>query len=214
MLGTAGYYTYRLGGVEARYESALLAERVGQLTDAVGQLEQGRARLESELAAANQRASDWQARYERDVPTTDLKPLFDTVRAKLDAGVESARLAFVLGAIENQRACDETPSSKRFLVQTPLSTGVGASVGFANNAITVTGEGRSAIDAEGNPEARFDPAEPVTIRFALLGGRTAEIAGVLPLHRSIVEGGYEYRFSIVPGDAGFALITGDRCGFP
>ena len=104
--------------------------------------------------------------------------------------------------------------TRRFLLQTPLYNGANRSVSFANNTVTVEGEGESARDSDGKPEAWYDPAKPVRIRFTMIGGETSEVSGKLPLHHSVVADGAEQRFSVVAGERGFVEIVGDRCRFP
>ena len=70
------------------------------------------------------------------------------------------------------------------------------------------------FNAEGKPEAWYDPAKPVAITFTKLGGSSEKIEGVLPLHKSVVFGGDEYRFSILSGKQSFVTISATRCNFP
>jgi hypothetical protein len=74
--------------------------------------------------------------------------------------------------------------------------------------------GARARDAAGNPQAWFDPSQPVTVRLARLGGKSLDATGALPLHRSMVDGDREYRLSIVAAPRGFAQVTLERCRFP
>ncbi len=86
---------------------------------------------------------------------------------------------------------------------------------FADNAITVIGEGEPAVNAANQPEAWFDPAKPLTVHFSRLGGQTSKATAKLPLHHSVVLGKYEYRFTVTAGNTrGFVNVTADRCTFP
>jgi hypothetical protein len=95
-----------------------------------------------------------------------------------------------------------------------LHRGANDSVSFADNAITVTAEGRSATTAEGAPEAWFDAGQPIKVRFVLIGGRSEEVSGVLPLHHALVAGDYEHRFTVLGGDRGFIRVAAERCKYP
>ena len=99
-------------------------------------------------------------------------------------------------------------------MQTPLSQGPASSVSFANGLIYVSGDGTSAKDEGGNAEAWYDPAQPVTLRFTAVGGEAQKIAGLLPLHHSVVVGSAELRFSVVAGARGFAQVAADSCRYP
>ena len=50
--------------------------------------------------------------------------------------------------------------------------------------------------------------------FTQLGGKSVKAEGTLPLHRSIVAGDNEYRFTFLPGARGFLSVTADRCDYP
>ena len=140
--------------------------------------------------------------------------MFDAVRERLDGGVEESRLAFVIGAAKNERDCTATPVTRRFVVKTPIYDGPNDSVSFAQSTITVAAEGRSATDEAGNPEAWFDPVLPITLSFTEIGGKRAEIKGVLPLHHAMVRGDTEYRFTVVRGDRAFVDVTAEGCAYP
>jgi hypothetical protein len=114
-----------------------------------------------------------------------------------------------------ERTCDQGPVTKRFIVQTPLSTGAGGSVSFAQGRITVTAQGESATNAQGQPEAWYDPAEPLQATFARVGGANETVEGELPIHHSVVIGEYEHRFTMTESDSrAFALVTWERCEYP
>ncbi|MEX0814965.1 MAG: hypothetical protein WD014_04750 [Dongiaceae bacterium] len=214
LIVAAGLVAYQSGSTLAGREEARLRQEAARLTEENAALQRRNAELQSAAAAAAAEAGTWRQRYEREAATGDVKALLDLAQRKLAAGVEPARLAFVIEAAQNDAACDETPVTKRFIVKTALSGGANDAVGFADNAITVTAEGRAATDAAGKPEAWFDPAQPVTLRFARLGGGVSEVSGALPLHHSLAIAGAEYRFTVVAGARGFAAVTGDRCRFP
>ncbi len=115
---------------------------------------------------------------------------------------------------QSYRDCKGEPATRRFLVKTPIYQGANDSVNFAANTITVTASGVSATDDAGNPEAWFDPALPITVQFAELGGGQSDVQGILPLHHSLVINDREHKFSIVAGARGFANVTGDECRYP
>jgi len=160
--------------------------------------------VEEQLRAAQQQVQDG-------VPSGPLAELLAEVRKKLEAGVQFERLKFLIDAAAIGPSCDDTPATKRFMVQTPLFSGTNDSAGFADGAITVTARGASKSNAQGQVEAWFDPGQPVTLTFARLGGAATEVSGRLPLYAAVVVGDSEHRFSAVSGPQGFVQVTGTRC---
>jgi hypothetical protein len=213
-LVAVGYYGFDSGRDLARLDTSRLEGAVADLEGTIVGLEAERDALAARLAEAEAALSASEARYARDVPEGEVKDLAVLVATRIADGIDPERLAFVLREVRRARACDPSPQTKRFLVQTPLSTGVGASVGFGDGSVTVTGTGESALDAGGNPLAQYDPAKPITLRFTTLDGRASEATGPLPLHHSLVDGASEYRFAALAGENGFVSVTAERCAFP
>lgn len=210
----AGIYAYRTGSKLAELDVTELRQEVDQLTVTVNTLTSENDSLERELAAAKRQSADWQSRYEREVPTGEIKQLTDMVGEKVRDGVAIDRLAFLIDAADAIGACDNQPVTKRFIVPTPLYDGANSWIGFAESTVTVTALGQSAVNENGQPEGWFDPGQPVTLKFSQLGGEASEITGKLPLHHSVLVGDSEYRFTAVEGDRGFINVTADRCKFP
>jgi hypothetical protein len=210
----AGVYAYDLGNRLARQDVARLEAELVAARDERGAAEAERDAADQARAAAEAATRTWQSRHAAEVPTGELAELAAIVGRRLGEGMDAERLAFVIERASAVRDCPKGPQTKRFLVQTPLSDGAGAAVGFAEGTVTVSGTGASAKDATGNPLARFDPTQPVTLRFTLIDGTVSEAAGVLPLNHSVVAGTNEHRFSVIAGDGGFASVTGETCRFP
>ena len=210
----AGLFSYESGSRLAERETIRLKEQIAELSTTIATFEAENRDLKSAVAVAENRMDDWRQRYQRDVPTGEVKEIYDLARQKLSDGVAPARLSFVIGAARNVKDCGEGLATKRFIVPTSLYKGANDTVSFGNNQITVTAEGRSARDGAGNLEARYDPAQPLTVRFTLTGGKSTEITGLLPLHHSIVVGDSEFRFTMIGGAPGFVKVTGGRCSYP
>ncbi len=202
-----GYIAYDSG-------TALARRDVVRLEDQLAKLEAENTGLKADVEAALELEKAIEKQYGRKVPPGKAKELVNLVRERLAAGVSLDRLAFVIGAAQNEDRCDDEASTKRFIVQTQLGEGANDTVSFASNRIVVTASGTAAIDASGNPEAWFNPAEPIAIQFAVAGGATSDASGILPLHPSVVLGGSEYRFNLVAGARGFINVTGLRCAYP
>lgn len=144
-----------------------------------------------------------------------LQTLTGLLQQKLAEGVEAARLQSVIQSIGRERSCAEEAVSRRFVVRTPLRVDeANDSVTFAGNAIAVTAEGAVPPDAQGRARLRFDPAQPVTVRFTVRGGATSEVRGVLPLEHSVVLGDREHLFTAEPGEPGFLRVTDRVCAYP
>jgi len=210
-----GVAAYRTGTVLAKREVTVLQAEVGRLSADLAAIRDENARLQQQTDAAMLAESQWKERYETEVPTGKARELFALVKEQIAKGADPARVEFLIAAAARERSCDTDAVTKRFLVRTPISVGASDAVTMAGGAIIVTAQGESATDAEGNPEAWFDTAKPLTARFAEPGGAATEASGLLPLHHSVVRGDREYRFSIVAAERqGFAYVTGDSCAFP
>lgn len=214
LIVAAGTYAYLSGKELSQGEVNTLKGKIAALEADAANLEQKNAALQTEISGERARAEEWRQRYTREVPSGDLKDLFDLTQQKIESGVSVDRLKFVVGAAENRESCDEDPVTKRFVVQTPLHSGANGFVAFADSTITVTAVGDPARDSLGNPEAWFDPAEPITVRIVHIGGKAEEVTGKLPLNPSVVFGDSEHRFSIVSGSRGFVQVTATRCDYP
>jgi hypothetical protein len=177
-------------------------------------------RLRDELAQAALSVStaqmaldDLQRRYDAEVPDGVVARLLERVEGQLRAGIDPERLAFLIGAAGQEAGCVEAPVTKRFRPHTPITTDPVSAVRFGDR-ITVTASAESALDANGQPEAWYDPAKPVQLVFRTLDGRERRVEGALPLaHRMLVDG-LEYRFSAIAGPTSFVELTGQACPFP
>lgn len=212
VLGVASYWT---GSKLAVSEVTRLERKVEELEKNVTELSERNAALQTETAAARKSQAEWQARYEAEVPTGKSKELLALIEGQISKGADPERVAFLVGTAANERSCESGLQTKRFLLRTSLYAGANDSVSFANNAIIVTGEGELSTNAEGKPEAWFDPAQPVKLYFVQPGGKRSEASGVLPLHHSVVRGDSEYRFTVLASESqGFISVTAERCAFP
>lgn len=215
MIAGLGVVSYQTGAKIAQGRVGGLEEEITRLSTRERDLGERAARLEVELAAARAELARWQARYQADVPTGKARELLALTGDLLDKGVPPERIGMMIKAAGRKLDCVGEPATRRFLVRTPLYRGANDAVTFADNAITVTAAGASAKDANGNPEAWFDPAQPVTVSFVGLGGEPSKVSGLLPLHHAMVWNGAEYRFSIIATDRrGFVNASADRCTLP
>jgi FtsZ-binding cell division protein ZapB len=214
-IATAGVFAYRTGTGLAERKVTTLSREIVTLSDKAAALQQQNTELRANEILLEERLRDAQLRYEKDVPAGRMAALLGQMQDKLDKGVEMARLEFLIASADNPRECETVPATKRFLVQTPLYSGANDSVSYAKGTITVTAQGESAVSAAGQVEAWYDPAKPVTARFTAIGGRVKSESGTLPIYATVVEGDYEYRFTMVAaGTRGFVQVTGDRCKYP
>lgn len=214
IIGIAGFYAYQIGSNLAQKDVRDLEATLAKLSKTVVGLKRENARLRTQAMKVTARQRKLTERFRRELPPENTRALIAKLKERLDAGVGEDRLAFVIGAAEKLRSCEGAPVTRRFIVKTPIYEGANDSVSFAENTITVTAEGVSEKNPEGKPEAWFDPARPVTTRFAQIGGKVSEVAGLLPLHHSVVIDSTEHKFSVIKGARGFVKITGDRCRYP
>lgn len=215
VLCAIGYYAYEAGTRLAMRDTTELRQQVTDLTTRLAGVQRDKDQLQRDLAAATGQAEDLRKRYESDVPTGAISELLRVMRTKLAAGVKPERIAGVINAVENTRSCDDKPTSKRFVVRINAQRPTNDTASFADRLITVSAAGSAATDAEGRPQAWFDPAKPLTVNFTRIGGESSAASGVLPLQHSVVLGDTEHRFVVTPGDArGFLLVTSDSCKYP
>jgi len=209
------YLAYEAGSNLSQHRIADLRAEVNRLAAAEAQLQRENTRLEAVAETARRHAEGWQQRYEHEVPKGTPAQLLALLQRQLDGGVTQERLVMMIDAAGETAACSGEPVSKRFLVRTPLHEGANDAVSFASNAITVTARGQSMVNANGDPEAWFDPDRPVEIQFIELGGEQSEAAGLLPLHHAIRLSDQEYRFTVVAGESrGFVMVTAASCALP
>jgi hypothetical protein len=213
ILAGSAYAVYAAGAHMAERDVTHLERDKAALSQRISQLEDQATQLQADAANAAMREQQWRQRYEREVPTGAGKELTALLQRRLSEGIRADRLELAIQGAVNQPACENKPVTKRFIVRTPLHAGGNDTVGFADNAITVTAQGAGSKDGEGRPRSAFDPSQPVTVSFTLLGGRkVVEANGVLPLHQSVPTETGEYRFSVMPAETpGLVLVSGDRC---
>ncbi len=164
-------------------------------------------------AQAGQAFEELRRRYALDVPQGDLSSLLERVEAQLQAGVDPARLAFLIDAASSPASCDGQAVTKRFMPRTPISAGQVSFVRF-DDRIMVTGTGQSTRNPDGLAEAWYDPAHPIRLEFRTLDGAVTNVDGVLPLNHGMVIDGREYRFSIVAGERWFVEVSAQSCALP
>lgn len=215
-LGAGAIFTYAAGQETAKIEVGNLLAEVDRLKETVATLKSRDGDLATSFESARVEADRWKSRFESEIPNGEVQDLLAKVRRQIESGVRPERLALLIQAAERASKCAATPVSKRFIVRTSLTaSGVSDSVTFADNAITVTASGVSALSAGGKAEARFDPAKPITLSFVHLGGGKEEVQGVLPLSHTVALKGEEIRVSAVPGEtSGFLRVTAERCEPP
>lgn len=207
----AGAYAYQTGSRLAARNLASLEEQLAQATSKAAVLD---AQLQAQREQAKASIDAWRERYERDVPTGELKGLLELVRRKIDTGLTPDRLRFILEHMENKQDCDPDLQRRRLLVETPLSRGSRQPAAFASDSVSISLAGTPARDDSGNPEAWFDPSQPVTVRLTTRDGEASEATGPLPLQAALVAGDRVYHFSIGASIRGFAEVSMQRCRFP
>jgi hypothetical protein len=218
LLGVAGVAA--VGGYGYQVGVAANQAWTGRLEADLQRFQEDNLSLRDELAQTALSASGAQTalealrrRYAVEVPDGEVANLLEQIEEQLRAGVDAERLAFLIDAAGQEAGCAEVPVTKRFQPATPITPGAVSAVRFGDR-ITVTATAESALDANGQPEAWYDPARPVQLVFRTLDGREMTVDGALPLaHRMLVDG-LEYRFSAIAGPTSFVEITGQACPFP
>ena len=210
---TAALFSYQMGVEQLKGRDAALREEVSTLSMRNAELELLAQQMKTAARKAEAHASEMAARLAREVPTGERAHILDLVTKRLAAGVQADRLAFVIEHAENPRNC-KGAESKRFVVATPLLKSGVRGVVFAGGAVSITGEGVSARNAQRDPESWYDPGQPVVLRVTLMNGKSETVEGLLPLHHNMVSEGVEYRFVFAAGARSYIDATVDRCPFP
>ncbi|MAU40349.1 MAG: hypothetical protein CMF31_01890 [Kordiimonas sp.] len=198
-----GYFAWNTGSKIARLDIDLLNERYTKLQlDYEG--------LQLELGKSQARVQE----LEKRVPDERSQSLLTLINKRLDEGLPSQRLAQVIATLSPTQKCEDTSQLKRFIVPTAILTTGSGVVSFEKGLLTVSGKGRPSLNAEGKPEAWYDPAQDVDISFTLPGGETQKISGTLPLHHTVILGDTEYRFTLSAGNRSFMAVALLKCSYP
>ncbi len=199
----AGVYAWQTASNLARREVIDLAARNEQLESDV-------ERLQAEVTEGKAR----EALLEEQIPNEAETRLLEAVRRRAAEGVSFERMSEVIAAVTPTQNCDNEPTSRRFQVATGIAGNESSSASFANNTVTVRASGQPVLDAEGRPEAWYDPAKPVTVIVTHVSGATSRAEGVLPLQHAMAVGDNQFRFQFSAGARGFVTATMDRCDYP
>ena len=216
VLFTVAIFAYQIGVEETKGRAAILRDQLNQLEaesaadrSAAVRAEAEVARAESAQQLAEQALEDLRAQ----IPTGDLQRLTTLIESKLADGIPPERLTFRIESASLARECTGT-EAKRFILSTPAYSGPNTSVTFAEGRITVAGDGENALSVNDGVLGWFDPEKDVTISFTLIGGEQSIVAGILPLHHSVLLGNEEFRFTVVADEQSLVRVTTDRCALP
>jgi len=204
-----GFWMGRQYGAESVVS---LKNQVQTLTQQNGTLQDSVTELRAEAQTANTRYEQLKQEYNEQIPEGPMRDITSLIREQLKQGMDPERLSFVVRSARPPTGCTE-PETKRFVLSTPASTGPESSMSVADGTVTITGSGTSAVNSGGNPEAWFDPAQPVAIRFKA-GALSETKNGTLPLRHSVVVEGREYRFTVEEGSRSFVRVVYDSCAYP
>ena len=213
VVGSLCGVAYWWGAENVRSSEVAYKQQAVNLKEERKGLEQTITSLRSEVQSTQVRYKQLETKYHQEVPTGEFKQLTDLVKKQLDAGIKAERMLFVIEAARPPRNCSDSVT-KRFVMNTPVYRGPHGNVAFGKGTITVTGEGVSAVNANGNPEAWYDSGKPVSISFVQIGGKEIVKSGLLPIQHSMVVGNREYRFTVARGERSFISVTSDSCDYP
>lgn len=211
-VGAVFMFAYQFGERQMAARVNQRMDEVQALTGERDNLHQQVVDLQAAAVVDQQKISELEARYREQIPDDTIAALIKLMRERITAGVSTDRMSSILAAASNPRSC-RGRDNKRFLLSTSLNQGRDNSATFGAGAVTVSGEGKTFTNAEGKPEAWYDPDKPVSMKFRLIGGRVSVAEGNLPLQHSIIDDAIEYRFTIEAGPRGFVSVTGDQCDY-
>lgn len=208
----SAFIGFWLGGQSAAEQVIKLRNQNETLKTEHDSLQDTVTELRAEAQTANTRYEQVKREYSELIPEGPMQDLVALVRSQLDKGMDPQRLAFFIRSARPPTDCRD-PDTKRFVVSTPAYNGPDSIAAVADGQVRVSAEGSSARNAQGKPEAWFDPAQSVTVTFNTPTGKDVK-KGVLPIQHSVVAGGREYRFTIEEGSRSFAKVVFDSCAYP
>ena len=147
-----GVVAYLVGNNLAEREVSRLRAANVELGERLADQSQRGNRLQAIADTAQSRERQWRSRYSQEVPTGAIKVLVSQIQTHLANGADPQRIELFVKAAARPPVCDNTPTTKRFLVRTRLYAGPNDSVNFAGNALTVTARGEAALSIDGNPK--------------------------------------------------------------
>lgn len=208
----SGGLGFWLGGQSAQEQIIRLKAQNVSLSSEYEQMQDNLTQLRAEAQTANTRFEQVKQEYSELIPEGPMQELTTLLRAQLEKGMDPQRLAFFIRSARPPTGCVE-PEVKRFVVSTPAYKGPESIVTVADGAVTIKGTGTSARNDKGQPEAWYDPAQPVSLVFQSPNGSDKK-RGTLPIQHSVVAGNREYRFTIEEGSRSFAKVIYDSCSYP
>lgn len=200
LCGGVGYYAYEIG-VSVSQEEALVWK--SRHDTQAAENEQLKIELGQDKATVDQ--------LSQLLPNDEIRSLLAVVTARANEGVDIARMETIIGGISKDANCAAEAVTRRFMIITPVSTDNASTASFYRGLITLSGNGSPTLNESGAPEAWFDPTKEITVSFMMPGGDQQEITGTLPLYKSVITGGSEYRFSLIAGRTSFVDASVQQC---
>ncbi len=213
VLGLAFGMGFWLGNQNAGQQERMLKKRVEKLLNEQEAMQDSVTELRVEAQTALSRYDQLQETYKEVLPEGPMQELVALVKQQLDEGRSAERLTFLIRSARPPRNCSE-PETKRFVVVTPAYDGPGSQISIAEGALIVKASGGSAIDAQGRPEAWYDPSKKIKVEFLGNEGTKKVKTGNMPLRHSIIVDNREYRLTVAEGARSFAKVTFDSCDYP
>ncbi|MBT3808098.1 MAG: hypothetical protein HOF99_01215, partial [Rhodospirillaceae bacterium] len=115
-----GLWAKNIGTEVANQEVRVLEGRLSDITTESATLRSEIAGLTAALRTERDRVSDWQDRYEADVPNVDEAEILAAARLRIDSGISTDRLTAVVGLARDDIACEPLGSTKRFIVNNEI----------------------------------------------------------------------------------------------
>ena len=168
--------------------------------------------LKAQVQTAKVRHDDLQKAHDELLPEGDVGALIDLLNSKLQSGLSADRLNYILRTAGSPRSCTE-PDVKRFVLPTPSFKGPDNKISIADGIIKIKGQGESARNENGDPEAWYDASKKVYVQFISRDTPNEQKKATLPFSHSMVIADKEYRFRVESGAKSFVKITYDVCDY-
>lgn len=193
-------------------EANVFRSRVKVMEEERETLQEDIVTLRAAAQTASMRYDALKSSYDAINPDGPMGDLLTLVKDKVAQGMDVDYLRYTIETAGAPRKCSE-PQTKRFVPSTPNFKGADNTVSIDDAKIMVSGEGQSAFNDNGEPEAWFDPSKKVAMTFKATEMPAQTKSKIVPFSHSMIIDNKEYRFTIEAGAKSFLKVSYDVCDY-
>lgn len=212
LLGATFVSGFWIGGWYADQTIVALNKQIELAENQKVELENALTRAGADAQTAVLRYEQLETSVSEVISGGPMEELLVLLKKQLDQGVDPNRLLSVVRSAKPPQNCTDL-ETRRFVVATPTYKGPKSEVVLAEGRVRISGNGDSALNDEGNPEAWYDPSKEIAVEF-LVDGQPRTKNGALPIYNSLIVGDKEYRVTVAKGSKSFAEVRYDSCDYP